>query len=143
MRISDWSSDVCSSDLPEIRSCRSSHSLRRKARARHSIWPSASTGNGTMGQTNRRASAWPSLAVLLAVLLSAMQPAIADDTPEREQLAAPARPLDLIDRLAENAAHTDPQARARYPLDYPRLPPDRTRVRAGPPARPEGRRVGK
>jgi hypothetical protein len=41
-----------------------------------------------MGQTNRRASAWPSLAVLLAVLLSAMQPAIADDTPEREQLAA-------------------------------------------------------
>ena len=36
-----------------------------------------------MGQTNRRASAWPSLAVLLAVLLSAMQPAIADDTPEQ------------------------------------------------------------
>src|SRR3546814_5227246 len=91
---------------PEIRSCRSSHSLRRKARARHSIWPSASTGNGTMGQTNRRASAWPSLAVLLAVLLSAMQPAIADDTPEREQLAALARQLDLIDRLAEHAAHT-------------------------------------
>src|SRR3546814_11141106 len=86
---------------PEIRSCRSSHSLRRKARARHSIWPSASTGNGTMGQTNRRASEWPSLAVLLAVLLSAMQPAVADDTPEREQLAAPARNLDLLDRHAE------------------------------------------
>jgi hypothetical protein len=31
-----------------------------------------------MGQTNRRASAWPSLAVLLAVSLSALQPAIAD-----------------------------------------------------------------
>ena len=67
-----------------------------------------------MGQTNRRASAWPSLAVLLAVLLSAMQPAIADDTPEREQLAALARQLDLIDRLAEHAATTAPQARARY-----------------------------
>src|SRR3546814_9591955 len=71
-----------------------------------------------MGQTNRRASAWPSLAVLLAVLLSAMQPAIADDTPEREQLAALARQLDLIDRLAEHAAHTAPQERARYHFDY-------------------------
>src|SRR3546814_14483077 len=89
-------------------------------RSRHSIWPSASTGNGTMGQTNRRASAWPSLAVLLAVLLSAMQPAIADDTPEREQLAALARQLDLIDRLAEHAAPTAPQERARYHFAYPR-----------------------
>jgi len=38
-----------------------------------------------MGQTNRRASAWPSLASLLAVALSALQPAIAEDTPECEQ----------------------------------------------------------
>ena len=44
-----------------------------------------------MGQTNRRASAWPSLAVLLAVSLSALQPAIAEDTPEREQIAALAK----------------------------------------------------
>src|SRR3546814_10492374 len=79
-----------------------------------------------MGQTNRRASAWPSLAVLLAVLLSAMQPAIADDTPEREQLAALARQLDLIDRLAEHAAHTAPQERARYHFDYARLRADRS-----------------
>ena len=63
-----------------------------------------------MGQTNRHASAWPSLAVLLAVSLSALQPAIADDTPEREQLAALARQLDLIHRLAEHAATTAPQA---------------------------------
>ena len=66
-----------------------------------------------MGQTNRRASAWPSLAVLLAVSLSALQPAIAEDTPEREQIAALARQLNLIDRLAEHAAHTAPQERAR------------------------------
>ncbi|MFX4681950.1 raqprd family integrative conjugative element protein, partial [Acinetobacter baumannii] len=50
-----------------------------------------------MGKTNRRASAWPSLAVLLAVLLSAMQPAIAADSlaSEREQLAALTRQFDL------------------------------------------------
>ena len=84
-----------------------------------------------MGQTNRRASAWPSLAVLLAVLLSAMQPAIADDTPERERLAALVRQLDLIDRLAEHAANTAPQERARYHFDYVRLHADLQRVRAG------------
>ena len=59
-----------------------------------------------MGQTNRRASAWPSLAVLLAVSLSALQPAIADDTPEREQLAALAhRQVDEVrrHRVAEHA----------------------------------------
>ena len=84
-----------------------------------------------MGQTNRRASAWPSLAVLLAALLSAMQPAIADDTPEREQLAVLARQLDLIDRLAEHAAKSAPQERARYHFDYARLRGDLKRVRAG------------
>ena len=84
-----------------------------------------------MGQTNRRASAWPSLAVLLAVSLSALQPAIADDTPEREQLAVLARQLDLIDRLAEHAASTAPQERARYHFDYARLRADLKRVRAG------------
>ncbi len=84
-----------------------------------------------MGQTNRRASAWPSLAVLLAVSLSASQPASADDTPEREQLAALARQLDLIDRLAEHAATTAPQARARHHFDYARLRADLKRVRTG------------
>ena len=84
-----------------------------------------------MGQTNRRASAWPSLAVLLAVSLSALQPAIAEDTPEREQIAALARQLNLIDRLAEHAASTAPQERARYHSDYARLRADLKRVRAG------------
>ncbi|MBN4664309.1 raqprd family integrative conjugative element protein [Pandoraea nosoerga] len=84
-----------------------------------------------MGQTNRRASAWPSLAVLLAVSLSALQPAIADNTPEREQLAALGRQLDLIDRLAEHAAHNAPQQRARYHFDHARLREDLQRVRAG------------
>ncbi|QJY33305.1 raqprd family integrative conjugative element protein [Diaphorobacter sp. JS3050] len=84
-----------------------------------------------MGQTNRRTSAWPSLAMLLVVLLPAVQPAIADDTPECEQLAALARQLDLIDRLAEHAGNTAPQARARYHFDYARLHADLRRVRAG------------
>ncbi|MGB3873127.1 MAG: RAQPRD family integrative conjugative element protein [Stenotrophomonas sp.] len=84
-----------------------------------------------MGQTNRRASAWPSLVVLLAVSLSALQRAIADDAPEREQLAALARQLDLIDRIAEHAASTAPQERARYHFDYARLRADLKRVRAG------------
>ncbi|MEN1726759.1 raqprd family integrative conjugative element protein, partial [Pseudomonas aeruginosa] len=54
-----------------------------------------------MGQTNRRTSAWPALAVVLAVSFSALQPAVAADSlaMEREQLAALARQLDLIDRL--------------------------------------------
>lgn len=84
-----------------------------------------------MGQTNRRTSAWPALAVVLAVSFSALQPAIADDTPEREQLAALAHQLDLIDRLAEHAANSAPQARARYHFDYAQLRADLKRVRTG------------
>ena len=86
-----------------------------------------------MGQTKRRASAWPSLAVLLAVSFSALQPAVAADcvAMEREQLAALARQLDLIDRLAEHAAHTATQERARYRVDYARLRAHLKRVRAG------------
>ena len=86
-----------------------------------------------MGQTNRRTSAWPSLAVLLAVSFSALQPAAAADSlpSEREQLAALTRQLDLIDRLAEHAANTAPQERTRYHFDYARLRTDLKRVRAG------------
>lgn len=84
-----------------------------------------------MGQTNRRASAWPSLALLLAVSLSPLQLAIADDTAEREQLAALTRQLNLIDRLAEHAAGTAPQARTRYHFDYARLHQDIERIRQG------------
>jgi RAQPRD family integrative conjugative element protein len=50
---------------------------------------------------------------------------------EREMLAAVARQLDLLDRLAERAAATSPQERARYHFDYPRLRADLQRVRAG------------
>lgn len=85
-----------------------------------------------MGQTNRRTSAWPSLAVLLAVLLSAGQPATAaGDAIEREQLAALVRQIDLIDRQAKHAAHTASQQRARYHFDHARLREDLQRVRTG------------
>ncbi len=84
-----------------------------------------------MGPSNRRVSAWSSLAMLLVVSLSAPQPASADDTPEREQLAVIARQLELIDRLAEHAANTAPQERARYHFDHARLREDLQRVRAG------------
>ncbi|MFC5301860.1 RAQPRD family integrative conjugative element protein [Azospira restricta] len=89
-----------------------------------------------MGQTCQGTSLRPRLmAVLslsLAVSLSALHPAHAgDDASEREQVAALARQLDLIDRLAEHAAHTAPQERARYHFDYARLRADLNRVRAG------------
>lgn len=69
----------------------------------------------------------------LAVSFSALQPAAAADSlaSEREQLAALARQLDLIDRLAEHAANTAPQERARYHFDYAQLRADLKRVRAG------------
>lgn len=68
----------------------------------------------------------------LALLLSAARPAIASDHAlEREQLAALARQLDLIDRLAERAANTAPQERTRYHFDHARLQQDIERIRAG------------
>lgn len=88
-----------------------------------------------MGQTCRHTSTWfRSTAVLplaLAVSFFSLHPAhAADDTPERDQLTALARQLDLIDRLAEHAA-TAPQSRARYHFDYERLRADLKRVHAG------------
>lgn len=81
-----------------------------------------------MAQPNRYTLAWS----LLAMLLAAGQPATAaDDGIEREQLAALVRQLDLMDRLAEHAAHTAPQQRARYHFDHARLREDLQRVRAG------------
>ncbi|NMG16410.1 RAQPRD family integrative conjugative element protein [Aromatoleum bremense] len=86
-----------------------------------------------MGHSNRRTSAWSALAVVLAVTFSALRPAVAADglASEREQLAALARQLNLIDRLAEHAGNTAPQERARYHFDYARLHADLQRVRAG------------
>lgn len=81
-----------------------------------------------MAQPNRYTLAWP----LLAMLLAAGQPATAaDDAIEREQLAALVRQIDLIDRQAEHATNTAPQARARYHFDHARLRDDLQRVRAG------------
>ena len=80
-------------------------------------------------------SAWrraPALAVALTIALASASPASAGDvTAEHEQLAALARHFDLIDRLAEHAAHSAPQERTRYHFDYARLRADLKRVRAG------------
>ena len=80
-------------------------------------------------------SAWrrvPALALALTIALAGASPASAGDaTAEHEQLAALARQLGLIGRLAEYAANTAPQERARYHFDYARLRADLKRVRAG------------
>lgn len=82
-------------------------------------------------------SAWrrvPALALALAltIALAGASPASAGDaTAEHQQLAALTRQLDLLDRLAEHAATTAPQERARYHFDYARLRADLKRVRTG------------
>lgn len=74
----------------------------------------------------------PALALALIIALAGASPASAGDaTAEHEQLAALVRQLNLIDRLAEHAANTAPQERARYHFDYARLRADLNRVRAG------------
>lgn len=74
----------------------------------------------------------PALALALIIALAGASPASAGDaSAEHEQLAALARQLDLLDRLAEHAANTAPQERARYHFDYARLRADLNRVRAG------------
>ena len=74
----------------------------------------------------------PALALALTIALAVASPASAGDaTAEHEQLAVLARQLNLIDRLAEHAANTAPQERARYHFDYVRLRADLKRVRVG------------
>lgn len=68
---------------------------------------------------------------LSVLLLASPAPVLASGAIEREQLAALARQLNLIDRLADHAANTAPQERARYHFDYARLHADLQRVRAG------------
>jgi RAQPRD family integrative conjugative element protein len=60
---------------------------------------------------------------------SGLSPALAADTPEHEQLAALIRQLELIDRLAGQAARVAPQGRDHF--DYVRLREDVERVRGG------------
>ena len=84
---------------------------------------------GNLTTASRRA---PALALALIIALAGASPASAGDaSAEHEQLAALARQLDLIDRLAEHAASTAPQERARYHFDYARLRADLQRIRAG------------
>lgn len=74
----------------------------------------------------------PALALTLTIALAGASSASAGDaTAEHEQLAAIARQLNLIERLAEYAANTAPQERARYHFDYARLHQDIGRIRAG------------
>lgn len=88
-------------------------------------------------QVWRFALAAPWALRLAALLLAAagLQPAVAadasDNAAEREMLAAVTRQIDLLDRLAERAAVTAPQERARYHFDYDRLRADLERVRTG------------
>lgn len=70
-------------------------------------------------------------AVLLACLSTALPTTAADDSNEREHLAAVVRQLDLLDRLAKQSAVTASQERARYHFDYTRLAADLQRMRAG------------
>lgn len=70
-------------------------------------------------------------ATLLAGPLLA-QPAMADDgSREREHLAAVVRQIDLIDRLARQAATASPRTRSRYHFDYRRFNADLQRLRHG------------
>lgn len=89
-----------------------------------------------MKQTCRRTGAWPRAMVMLLLALalsfSDVRAAIASDGAlEREQLCALARQIELADRLAEHAANTALNERARYHFDYAQLRADLKRVRAG------------
>ncbi|EOG9025644.1 RAQPRD family integrative conjugative element protein [Pseudomonas aeruginosa] len=86
-----------------------------------------------MARSYRSALAWhSSRAALLLVCLSTALPATAaDDSNEKEHLAAVVRQLDLLDRLAKQSAATASQERARYHFDYTRLTADLQRMRTG------------
>ncbi|NMG49224.1 raqprd family integrative conjugative element protein [Azoarcus communis] len=85
-----------------------------------------------LGNPTTPCSRMSALALALTIALAGASPASAGDaTAEHEQLAALARQLNLIERLAEHAANTAPQARARYHFDYARLRADLQRIRAG------------
>lgn len=70
-------------------------------------------------------------ALLLAGLSTALPATAADDSNEKEHLAAVVRQLDLLDRLAKQSATTASQGHARYHFDYTRLAADLRRMRAG------------
>ncbi|AGW91603.1 integrative conjugative element protein, RAQPRD family [Ralstonia pickettii DTP0602] len=89
-----------------------------------------------MKQTCRRNGTWPRAMVMLLLALtlsfSDVRGAIpSDGALEREELSALARQIELADRLAEHAANTALNERARYHFDYARLRADLKRIRAG------------
>lgn len=86
-----------------------------------------------MGRFHNSAYAWrrPVVALLLTSIVIYLPAAVADDGHEREHLAAVARQLDLLDRLAKQSASTAPESRSRYHFDYRRLDADLQRMRSG------------
>lgn len=75
---------------------------------------------------------WRRACVTSLLVATGLQSAIAaDNTAEREQLAALTRQLDLVDRLAEQSAKLSPSDRGRYHFDYDRLRNDIQHVRTG------------
>lgn len=74
----------------------------------------------------------PGLAVLPLAFLSSVQPALpADDSREREHLAAIVRQIDMLDRLARQSWAARPAQRSRYYFDYHRFDADIRRIRSG------------
>ncbi|HCI4033026.1 MULTISPECIES: RAQPRD family integrative conjugative element protein [Pseudomonas] len=86
-----------------------------------------------MARFHNSAYAWrrPVVALLLTSIFITQLAAAADDGYEREHLAAVARQLDLLDRLAKQSASTAPESRSRYHFDYRRLDADLQRMRSG------------
>lgn len=72
-----------------------------------------------------------SIALLMVMAILPLQSTRADDALEREQLAALVRQLNLVNRLADQAATASSGEPARYHFDYARLREDLQRVRAG------------
>ncbi|WP_413730130.1 RAQPRD family integrative conjugative element protein [Sodalis sp. RH22] len=85
-----------------------------------------------MASTPLPVAPWRIAIIALSLALNVQQPAMAAGVVgEREQLAALARQLDLVDRLAGQAATNRPNERARYHFDYARLHADLERIHSG------------
>lgn len=73
----------------------------------------------------------PCLAALSVALLLPQVAVAAEDTREREHLAAIVRQIDMLERLAGQSSEAAPAQRSRYYFDYRRLDADIKRIRAG------------
>ena len=75
---------------------------------------------------------WFVLGATLGCCLTSFQDVMAaDSSPEREQLVAITRQLDMLERTARHSASLARDERARYHFDYARLQQDIERIRAG------------